>query len=362
MSKLFPAFAALLVFALFSCQSIQKDLLLSTAETGDTGEIENTIVPLDRHADRDSLRTARQKVEELEARGIGDNHVKGLLAAWSGRLSLLEGKPLEAERLLALSRSFSPGNIQALVLSIRLQSDAEKRLSQINEALALEPASGELSIELGRVLLELRQYPEAVAAFDSAFARLDSEVYRTTYQDDRDRAWEFRNLPVISDAAARTLDKASLTWKDVLSLTSQETDLLRFITAGRNWSEEELFRRLLAGNFIPQAQRVESQEWTAEDKAAIGDTVLRSGAAWYLWHLYAEVRNDRSLLARYSSRYRTGGRDSPIQDVPVNSIFFDPILGCIERELMALPDGRNFNGSAVIRGAAFYDMLKRIQP
>ncbi|MDR1178121.1 MAG: hypothetical protein LBK64_04770, partial [Spirochaetaceae bacterium] len=70
----------------------------------------------------------------------------------------------------------------------------------------------------------------------------------------------------------------------------------------------------------------------------------------------------RSLLSRRSSQYRAGGRNSPIPDVPLDSVFFDAVLGCIEREIMALPDGRNFQGSESIRGAAFYDMLKKVQP
>jgi len=85
--------------------------------------------------------------------------------------------------------------------------------------------------------------------------------------------------------------------------------------------------------------------------------VLRSGAAWYIWHLLAENRADRTILTRYSSRY---GERSPIPDILRSSVFFDAVLGCIEREFMSLPDGKNFNGQANVGGAEFLIILKKL--
>ncbi|MDR1430166.1 MAG: hypothetical protein LBI85_07725 [Spirochaetaceae bacterium] len=361
MNKLNLMFTCLAAFllSLASCQSMQKDLLLSTAEGGasDLAELENLIVALDREAGQNELRAARARVQEFEGRSIGDNLYKAFLAAWSGRLYLLEGRPLEAERQAGLSRSLAPGNIQALILSIRLERDTEKRLAMIRDALRIE-SSGELNIELGRTLLELRQFPEAVAAFDTAFAQLKLEVYESAYRGDRERAWEFRNLDSgLSNAAADILAKPAISWRDALYLAGKETEILNFITAGKDRNEEELFRELKDMLFIPPAQ--DAQTGPAP---AVNDAMQRSGAAWFLWHLYAELRHDRNLLSRRSNQYRSGGRNSPIPDVPLDSVYFDAVLGCIEREIMALPDGRNFRGGEGIRGAAFYDMLKKVQP
>jgi hypothetical protein len=37
------------------------------------------------------------------------------------------------------------------------------------------------------------------------------------------------------------------------------------------------------------------------------------------------------------------------------------VLGCIEREFMSLPDGRNFNGGGTITGAEFLMLLKKLE-
>jgi hypothetical protein len=51
---------------------------------------------------------------------------------------------------------------------------------------------------------------------------------------------------------------------------------------------------------------------------------------------------------------------SPVGDLPMDSPFFDSILGCVEWEFMNLPDGRNFFPEERIRGSAFLDMLKKL--
>ena len=96
-------------------------------------------------------------------------------------------------------------------------------------------------------------------------------------------------------------------------------------------------------------------------KPNANDVVTRAGAAWFIWHLYAEARANRGMLSRYSARYATGANPrSPITDIPPLSPFFDSILGCVETELMSLPDGRNFQPTYPIRGAELLTILKKI--
>jgi hypothetical protein len=221
---------------------------------------------------------------------------------------------------------------------------------------------GELNIEKGRSLMELQRFAEAVSAFDTAFASPLDGIYRETYRKDRDRAWELRSF--IGDGSAAgtlgILERGGLSWKDCISLAKSETQLLRFLTGGRDTNETELFNRLVERAFIPYTQNINENEWPGA-KPKMEDLVSRSGAAWFIWHLYAESRADRGLLSRYSARYATGPNPrSPITDVPPLSPFFDSILGCVETEFMSLPDGRNFNPFGAIRGAELLVILKNM--
>ncbi len=351
-----------------SCQTMQSDIMTSTSSeisSAAVSELETAIVSLDTNASADSIRFLRQRVRELERDNVQDSHYKAQLAAWSGRLYLIEGNTNEAKKALENSERLFPGNIQSLVLSARLESDPEKRLNHINEALNAEPASGELSIEKARALFDLKRYSESAAAFDTAFNQFNQHradaaaLYEEVYQPFRTQAWDLRNVSSdTSETSAVIIQKTVITWADVINLTSRETTLLNFLTAGRTWQVNDLFSRLVDQGFIPRTQDASIVEWP-NLKAAPSDTVFRSGAAWFLWHLYAEYRADARLLTRFSARWNAR-LESPILDISVSSPFFDSILGSVEQEFMSLPDGLNFNPEETVSGTAFYTMLNRV--
>jgi len=337
-------------------------------------EIEAKVVPLEasaetlnsnemRNRQRD-ITAIRQQITQMERESSGDTDYQGKLIAWSGRLSLLENRYSEAQRFYRQSNSVSPGNLPAVILSIRLEGDPQKRLEIIERELAMlgqrSSGIGELNIERGRALFDLNRFSESAGAFDVAFsAGLDS-VYPDSYGSFRSRAWELRNTSGVAAASLNLLGRETITWNDCIALTRNETQLLRFLTAGRTVAEAELFTRLLERGFIPFSQDITVTQWPATRPRG-DEAVTRAGAAWFIWHLHAESRADRGMLSRYSARFATGANPrSPILDVPPLSPFFDSILGCVETELMSLQDGRNFRPSQPIRGAELLAILRRI--
>jgi len=330
-------------------------------------KVEAAIVPLEvggaaeTRKRQSDITSARQMIAALEKESAADADYAAKLTAWSGRLAILEGRYSEATRLYRQSAAASPGNIPSVILGIRLEGDPAKRLEMIDKELSLagQQTTGELNIERARALSEMNRFAEAAGAFDVAFSAL-AAVYAESYAADRNRAWELRNT---SDVAAGTLDmlgRDSLSWTACIAIAKNETQLLHFISGGRNTADTELFNRLLERAFIPYTQDVNAAEWPTI-KPNANDVVTRAGAAWFIWHLYAEARANRGLLSRYSSRYATGANPrSPITDIPPLSPFFDSILGCVETELMSLPDGRNFQPAHPIRGAELLTVLKKI--
>jgi tetratricopeptide (TPR) repeat protein len=367
------------VLLLVSCQSLQQDLFIPVMnETGNNVSIaalEETIVRLEASPASGGVSAARKKIGELEKESVPDNSFQAVLAAWSGRLAILEGKPAEAQRELKRSRTLAPDNWPAAILAARLEQDGQKRLAVIDEVLEAEgfqagrggtvpEGSGELQIEKGRALLELNRFAEAAAAFDLAFSLLEAKpFYREMYSPARNRAFELKDIAdVTGSKTVELVQQDGVTWKDLVEITKTETNLLRFLTAGRDWSAEEIFGRLVDRAFIPYTQDVTLTEWP-EAKPKSGEEVLRSGAAWFIWHLYAENWANRGLLSRYSSRYANNPNvRSPIEDLPLLSPFFDSILGCVETEFMALPDGKKFVPEEKLRGPLFLAMLKKLEP
>jgi tetratricopeptide (TPR) repeat protein len=363
------AFAALFS----SCVSLQqKDMSINSHKDqreDDLAKLEAVIVPLEAMGGAEARRqqseiaSARQMIVNMEKDAAADADYSGKLIAWSGRLAILEGRYSEALRLHRQSLAVSSGNIPSIILGIRLEGDPQRRLELVERELAIvnqnSAGFGELQIERGRSLMELNRFSEAAGAFDAAFSSDMNGVYSQSYGSGRNRAWELRNS---GGASAGTLDmlRDTVKWSDCIAIAKNETQLLRFISGGRDIGDGEFFNRLFDRAFIPNTQDISAGEWPRA-KPRADETVTRSGAAWLIWHLYAEARADRGLLSRYSTRYATGANPrSPIADVPPLSPFFDSILGCVETELMSLPDGRNFRPDQPIRGAELLSILRKI--
>jgi len=366
-------FFLILVTLVSSCASLRGgdisiDNHRSQVEANLT-KVEEAIVPLEAAVatagSGTETRAARQMIAGLEKEAAADADYAGKLIAWSGRLAILEGRYSEAARLYRQSIAASPGNIPALILGIRLEGDPAKRLEMVEKELALAGQQtaggvGELNIERGRALIALNRFAEAAGAFDIAFASGLNAVYLTYYEADRNRAWELRNTSDVSAITLSMLGRDNINWNVCIAIAKNETQLLHFITGGRNIADTELFNRLLERAFIPYTQDAGATEWP-DIKPNANDVVTRAGAAWFIWHLYAEARANRGLLSRYSSRYATGANPrSPIPDIPPLSPFFDSILGCVETEFMALPDGRNFQPALPMKGAELLTILKKI--
>jgi hypothetical protein len=357
-----------------SCATLKKDISLnsqSTQSDKNIEAIEEAVVPLEAaggaqaRSRQGEITAARQLITNKEKEASTDADYTGKLMAWSGRLAIIEGKYSDAQRLYRQSTASSAGNVPAIILGIRLEGDPAKRLELIEKELAISGRQssavgfGELQIERGISLTETSRFAEAAGAFDAAFATGINKVYKDNYVNIRNRAWELRNT---SGVAAGTINMMQdrITWNDCISIARNETQLLRFISGGRNLSDADFFSRLLDRSFIPYTQDITINEWpkTKPDK---GEYVTRAGAAWFIWRLYAEVRADRTLLSRYSSRYATGANPrSPIADIPPLSPFFDSILGSVETELLSLPDGKNFRPAQPIRGTEMLSVLKKI--
>jgi hypothetical protein len=355
---------------LVGCQSMNKDKLYQ-ADGGKAeaalAEIESLVVPLDSLEGAElkkAASAARAKIAEAEKTALNDRAAEGRLAAWSGRLYLIEGSRKNAEAALKTADKLSPGSVEGRVLLIRMEKDADAREKLCNDAIAeaaggsFAGSSGAFQIELGRDLLEKNYYREAAAAFDTAFPQLPA-VYAETYLASREKAWTLRNLADGEGGkTAEIVLKTEITWEDAIEITNAETELLKFVTAGKSYPVSDLFKRLLEVQVIPPTQDIAAAADSSSTlkKTAQKDIILRCGASWYLWNLLAQARADKSLLTRYSSRY---GAKSPVPDVGRDSIFFDSVLGCVEREIMSLPDGRNISGASAVSGTEFFTLVKK---
>ena len=322
-------------------------------------DIEKIIIRLDgAGASREELNLARQKISSLKVPASS----KGLFAAWSGRLFLLEGKVADAKQELQNAQNQKQENLPSLILSSRLEQDPRKRLLLIDQNIYNLGQKGELLAERGRILFDLNSFEESVKAFDAAFTALEAKpFYKEAYGLFRDKAYEIISFKEVTPSdRVKASYTGEITWKDLIDITKNQTDYLKFISGERDLPAEILFARLLERSFIPIIQDTNQMYWPMTNPLP-DEIVLRSGAAWFLWYLHTENQGNRGLLTFYSSRYaNTQNAKSPISDIGLYSPFFDCVLGCVEFGFVTLPDGRNFLPSEKVKGSDYFDMLMKL--
>ena len=74
--------------------------------------------------------------------------------------------------------------------------------------------------------------------------------------------------------------------------------------------------------------------------------------------MYNDRQNNLGTSPTYSRQFATMG--SPVPDVPITSPDFDAIIGCIEKEIMDLPNGIEFNPKASFNPLDLTKSLKKI--
>ena len=356
--------AACAVLALASCMTLQKDVVASSAQQVEDAavlSIEADFARLDAryaiegvpaaHADECARLLARLQAALSDA-GM-QKPQQARLFALCGLVQLLDGRRLAARESYASSLAASPGDALSLILASRLGESVSLEASA-----ALVSGAGEKALLLlERALQGYAQanYKQSVALFDSAFIALEG-FYRDAYKPVRDRAWELRSLSdtVSADGdLAALLQKREITASEAAYIMQANTQLLYPYTAGKTYTEAELYRRLSGAGLFSAAGAGQGEPPPAKAVAT------RKLCARVLWNVY--VAKKGAVATMYSSAYRGQSLPSPVADVAVSDADFDAVLGCVENELLSLVDGVHFEPDAAVSAVTFNDWLSKLK-
>src|SRR5574344_2538587 len=341
---------------LFSCTTMQEEVKTTVSDediAAITKQYELELVALDGRSlavhdaglslSANPLTVEKQSVEKKSAEVQGDalsylvriqqelssskmsRPLRCRLLALSGRASLIAEKPVQAKKWYDEAAAIEADDIQVLILGLRLEADYATRIATMSGTFTEEEAP--LQIEQALCLYYMGQYAKAAAAFDNAFASLD-HVYRDAYGQLRGTSWFLQSAvgTVSADATAKTLSADGM-----LLLIQSETTLLLPVTGGKTLKAKEL------------ASKMEQSGILDDDIAKkVGDRhapLYRADVARTVWRLYITYKNTKANVD-YASQF--SGQESTIPDVPVTDAAFASVAGCLENELIELPDGIHF--------------------
>ena len=358
--KVYSVIVIVLVFLMFSCSTIQQDIEvynLPEEQSLEIQGIEEQVVLLEAKSFLNKKSVTQEEANKL-IKDINvllgeinlQTAVQSKLLALQGRLYLITQRETSARECYEESTKTYKGEVQSVILG--------SRLGLIEDILAQGVAKSQtplLTLEDALQLYKKEEYLQAVAKFDEAFISLE-EFYRTAYEAIRNKAWELREIT--SQTSAKEADILKLSNINVfqgITLAQNAGDFLFKYLGSKKYTEEALVKSLVvAGLFNPlNADSSLAGNISSETK------LTRILAARFLWNLYLErVGTPRDI--KYATQFLEMGF-SPIQDLPLKSPDFDAVLGCIENEIMELPDGINFFPNQDISGMDFNNSLKKIK-
>ena len=351
-----------------SCMSLQKDLTVSEnidEEKEFISKIEIRIADVDGNVffqssdadnkakDDSTLKDLVMQIKRKLDQANLTTPVTARLNALLGRVYLLQKNSDEAKKQYAFAKKKSSSDSQVIILGSRLgfETDLEKEI---------ERSGGEPLLILESALSSYASgsYEESAAKFDTAFLSLGQE-YKNSYKKIRDTAWSLRELSSPDIQLASLLAVNTLSLVQMVQITTISSHLLDGVTAGKKMTNTKLFTEIQKSGFLNSRSGTDSSQYG--NSLRQGDMAKRVLAARFLWNLYA-ARNPSVSVLRYSSKYRMNKSSAtPVPDISLSSEDFDAVLGCVENELMFLPDGRSFNPDGIISGRDFYSAVKKIQ-
>lgn len=358
--SLFVVFG-LLLFCFFSCSTIQEDIEVYTGaeeQTPEILEVEKELVLLEakNFLEPNSVSATEtdaiiKKVDNLLGNVNLQTASQAKLLAFQGRLFLISNRTSNAKDYYKQSSSTYAGEVQNVILGNRLG---------LIENLSSEKVATEqlpyLNLEMALNAYKNEDYLQAIAKFDEAFLSLEN-FYREAYETLRNNAWRLKDISTeIPSKDEDILKQTQMTVVQMLTFTQNTTDLLFKYTASKKFTDSTLLAQILSSGLLNPLNintSIETKEITKED------ILTRILAARFLWNLYLE-KNGIPGEVKYANQFIEMGF-SPILDLPLDSPDFDAVLGCIENEIMELPDGENFYPDIPMEAVEFYKSLKKIK-
>lgn len=349
---------------LFSCATLQKDIVITTIPTEEIAEISNFEYRLT-FLDAEDITGISFQSDLLEQAKACEKLAKDIdstlktkdlvlaaqarLIAIKGRAFLIEDKMDKARECYSASCEKYKGDIHQLILAHRLGLT-----DFLNTKTLQESDKSLVKLENAIDAYKAKDYLTAVASFDEAFISTDS-YYEDAFKKIRDFSWNNREISDDTENAA-ILSNKSITIGQMMILAQSNRSVMYQYLMGEQYAESALFKRLVNQGLITSVTEIKPPA-----KTYSYTKLTRIMEARFLWNVYCAVKNKPALKTRYSDTYKKANLNSPIADVSTDSPDFDAVVGCIEYELMDLPDGKNFNPNSFVSGIDFYKSFSKIK-
>ncbi len=349
-----PASAALLLgllAVLAGCSTLPADRITQSAGEKEAAALDVLALRLlDRRLSPDAgrLQVLRADLDREAARPGWSRSAQARVNALRAEAALQAGDRTAAKSLADAALRLSDAEEGLWFVRAELEPDAARRLALLSEGLSKSQSKGRLLCERGRELLKAGKYAQAAQDLDEGLRALDP-AYRALYGPDRDQALALAQAAREAGSAAALGKPESLegqlSLRGMVERAFRETKLLSSLSSNP------------APTYAVALPAVQAAGLLLDPAAPPESAATRKAVAFFLWGLIARTEHDPKLLTQYRRKYSL----SPVPDVGLEDPWFDAVLGVVERELMDLPDGVNFQPDQPVGGLEYLSILQRLQ-
>lgn len=357
----------------FSCASLQEDKTVSSEFSFEKDSQYGFYIEEFRHQDSALLQGQVVNKKEIDKiiseldKAVSENVEPSLSAkiqALNGLFCLLVNNSKKATELFFNAQSLQAGEDQVLLLKSRLEKTNEASLKLIEEYLLFDSENPAYNLEKGILLFKEKKYADCIASFDKAFLKYDQngqDYIRAYYDGVRYYAWTLYSAGIEDPVLVSALpSNEPLSFSRMIVLTKENTSLLNDFIGDSKITVSSLVKRLESEGMF-KALGEEDGENTSVTLTSSKE-ISRILCARFLWNLYIHASGNEKMQNAYSKRFsRLKNPVSPLNDVPLSSIDFDACLGTVEKEIMNLSDGKNFDGEKTVTELEFYEFVKLCQ-
>ena len=342
-----PAIAAIIFCAVSvtACASVQTDILYSGEAVHmhekTLDDLETGIVLQRAQRNSAQLEQIRTNIEGLLKEPSTDSAYFARLYALYADVYLLQGQSSAAREQLTKAKRYNEYDEYVQLITARLIPEPEKRKSYLEDRTTQTPEYYRLKAELGGFYFDVKDYRNALAAFDSSLAFLP-DAYRQLYGKQREQSFQLYTVGDVRESSEKILRTSPISLLEMTVLTQDSTHALDFITGTAEWKPPLL------------AEHLQKNGWYNPEKNVRKDSASKKDAALFLWHLI--VGDNEKRLTKYT-RYYTNKRRLPMPDVKLDGIYFDAIVGTVEEDVIPLADGKHFEPDNPVSGMEFYRWL-----
>ncbi|MCR5699535.1 MAG: S-layer homology domain-containing protein [Treponemataceae bacterium] len=362
-------FISIFALCLFSCTTLQEDIYYSTIESDFTNlsvsEYENQYVKIDVDLNLGNEVSPAQISMLLEILDRERNSaylepaVRARICALEGNLLCLTGKKSNAAELFKLAKNLQSSDPYVQVLNAKLGRNAEEQLEKLDAILQRDEKHPLAELEKAKIYYEQKEFDQAVASIDKALIILKAkgkDYYVEQYTLLKNAIWNDSQRNGYAQVKNQNLTPAR-----IIELTQSNSDILTFFTGGKKIRTAELMKALEKGGYFSAATDPDNENKTSQEFVK-AQSLDRRLSARFLWNLYVQNSQKQSSKTKYSSVFAANPKlKSPIADVESSNPDFDAIMGCVEKEIINLSDGRNFYPDKVVTEPEFVDFLLHLR-